>query len=120
PGGELGGDPIGGERLFAGDSGGFCGLRSGDFFLIDRAVARDLAAADFFFERDALVSDDALLRDTRALGRLAGRDLGLLQVARALDLEAPVFLFLGDARRGHRDLLRDARFLGLFAGDDFG
>ena len=41
---------------------------------------------------------DALLRDPCALGRLAGRDLGLLQIASALDFEAPVLLLLGDAR----------------------
>ena len=120
PGGELGGDTLGGKRLFAGDAGGFGDFRGGDLFLVDRAIAPDLTAADFLFEGDALVGDDALLRDPCALGRLAGRDLGLLQVASALDFEAPVLLFLGDARRGDRDLLRDTRFLGFFAGNDFG
>ena len=119
-GGELGGDTVGGKRLFPVDAGGFGRFRGGDLFLVDRAVAGNLAPADFFLQGDALVGDDALLRDARALGRLAGGDLGLLQIARAFDFEAPVLLLLGDARHVNRQLLSDARLLGFFACRDLG
>ena len=119
-GGELGGDALGGERFFARDARGFGRLGGGDLFLLDGAVARDLAAADFLLQRDALVGDDALLRDARALGSLARGDLGLFQIARAFDFEPPVLLVLGDARDGDREFLGDTRFLGLLARRDFG
>ena len=47
PGGELGGDTLGGKRLFAGDAGGFGDFRGGDLFFVDRPIAPDLTAAGF-------------------------------------------------------------------------
>ena len=117
---ELRRDAIGGQGLFPCDAGGFGRPCGGDLFLVDGAVARDLAAADFLFQGDALLGDDALLRDACALGRLARGDLGLLQIACALDFEPPVFLLLADARYANGELLGDARFLGLLAGRDLG
>src|SRR5262249_59601418 len=85
-----------------------------------RAIAGDLAAADLLLERDALVGDDALLRNARALGRFACRNLGLFEIARTFDFEPPVLFLLRDARHAHREFLRDARFFGFLARGDFG
>ena len=95
-------------------------LRGGDLFLVDGAVARDLAAADFLLQRDALVGDDALLRDACALGGFARRDFGLLQIAGALDFEPAVLFFLGNAGARDREFLGDTRLFGLLARGDLG
>ena len=74
----MAGPEHGGERLFPGNARGFGCPGGGDLLLFDGAVTRDLAAANFLFERDTLVGDNALLGDTGALGGLARGDFRTL------------------------------------------
>ena len=80
-----------------------------DLGRLDRADARDLAAAGLLLGHDAVDGDLLFLRDAGGLDRLARGDFGLVDRPRA-----------GDVERAHALLLRDARGLGHLARRDVG
>ena len=108
PGGELGGDTLGGKRLFARDAGGFLGrpcraaISSSSIARL-RAISRRRISSSSAM-RSSVTTRSCAMRARSVVSRAAISACSRLRGA--LDLEPAVLLVLGDARRGDRELLR--------------